>query len=302
MAQTEVQFKKMRSKGIGGSDVAGIFGLSKWSSPLSVYLQKIGEHPDDNTDNQFTKWGKILEAPIAAEFQSVTGKKIKRVNKTLVSKSHEFVIAHIDRDIIGENAGLEVKTAVEYKRSDWESGVPTPYILQCLHYMYVTESDHWYIAVLIGGNHFDWFVIERDEDAIRMMLNKEVQFWKEHVMKRIPPAPNHLDAKLLSKVYPGSNTDILSLDNALIGEVQALIKIKESIKNLESRQDEIENILKSKIGEYQAGTIGNYLINWKPQEVSRFDSTEFRKEHPNLFAKFAKKSQFRKFNIKELKR
>ena len=35
--------KMDRTKGIGGSDVAAICGVSPWKTPLQIYLEKIGE-------------------------------------------------------------------------------------------------------------------------------------------------------------------------------------------------------------------------------------------------------------------
>ena len=32
-----------KTKGIGGSDVAAIRGVSPWRTPLQIYLEKIGE-------------------------------------------------------------------------------------------------------------------------------------------------------------------------------------------------------------------------------------------------------------------
>lgn len=299
--EEHIQFIEGRRKGIGGSDVAAIFGITKWASPLSVYLNKIGESAPTE-DNEYSEWGRILEAPIANKFSAVTGKKLRRRKQTLVSKEHDFIIAHIDRDVVGENAGLEVKTAIEYKRHQWEDAVPTEYILQCLHYMYVTGATHWYIAVLIGGHHFDWFRIDRDDEAIGIMVEREKEFWNDHVQKRIPPSATAADSQLLSMLYPKPKKDEeVQLGSDSNQVVRDYLNIKESIKNLEHRKDELENVIKSKLKDNEIGLTENFKISWKQTVSSRFDTIDFKSSYPDLFHKFLKPSSFRRFGIKELK-
>ena len=67
------------------------------------------------------------------------------------------MIANVDRTVIGENAGLEIKTAGVSQYKKWKGDeIPDAYYCQCLHYMAVTGADYWYIAVLLGGNEARW--------------------------------------------------------------------------------------------------------------------------------------------------
>ena len=62
------------------------------------------------------------------------------------------MLADVDRMVVGENAGLECKTASPYMAEQWENGkIPLSYQIQCLHYMAVCGAEAWYIAVLIYG-------------------------------------------------------------------------------------------------------------------------------------------------------
>ena len=73
----------------------------------------------------------------------------------LVHPKYDFMLANVDRLIVGEKVGLECKTTSEYVKDQWEEDeVPDHYILQCQHYMAVTGYIGWWIAVLIGGNKF----------------------------------------------------------------------------------------------------------------------------------------------------
>ena len=63
------QWVEARKNGIGGSDVASIMGINKYSSPLSVWLIKTGREPSpDLSGNQAAEWGNRLEDVVADKF------------------------------------------------------------------------------------------------------------------------------------------------------------------------------------------------------------------------------------------
>ena len=124
-----------------------------------------------------------------------TGKKARRANAIYKSTEYPFMYANVDRLIIGENAGLECKTASAYSADKWKDGhIPESYQLQCHHYMAVTGADAWYIAVVILGKDFLWHRIVRDESLIRNLISIESSFWNSHVVPRIMPEPDGSDS------------------------------------------------------------------------------------------------------------
>ena len=295
-----MHFREKRRKGIGGSDIAALFGLSKWGSPLSVYLEKLGESGDDDLDeNEFIFWGNALEPVIADRFAKETGKELRVLEETIVSKNHNFMLAHIDRDVVGESAGLEVKTASQYKLGEWEGSVPTPYMLQCQHYMYVTEATHWYLAVLIGGNTFKHFVVKRDDELIEMIIDKCDKFWNGNVLKRVPPEATQLDSDLLSNLYSFSSADSVANLDSLSSEIARLDETNGIIRELESKRKLIENRIKSEMGESELGYSGDYELSWKPRTTNRIDVQRLKKEAPDVYSGFLKESQTRFFSIKK---
>ena len=57
-------------------------------------------------------------------------------NAILQHPEHSFMLANIDRQILGERAGLECKTTSAYNRTDFEGGSIPPYFYwQCMHYL-----------------------------------------------------------------------------------------------------------------------------------------------------------------------
>lgn len=196
-----------RRLGIGGSDAAGICGLSRYKSPMGVYLEKLGELPPVE-DNPKMKAGRILEPVIADWFADDSGYKVWRQNAIFQHPEHPFMLANIDRWLPGQNAGLECKNTSEYCKDNWSgTQAPAEYILQCNHYMAVTGADRWFIAVLIGGWDFQWRVIERDDELIRNLITIEKGFWEDHVMAKVPPALSHQDTEYLKNTFSVSVPD-----------------------------------------------------------------------------------------------
>lgn len=143
-----------RKNGIGGSDAGAVCGLNPYCSPLAVNQDKTGTETDD-TDSESMRQGRDFEDYVARRFTEQTGKKERRANAIYKSTEYPFMYANVDRLIIGENAGLECKTASAYSADKWKDGhIPESYQFRCHHYMAVTGADAWYIAVVILGKDF----------------------------------------------------------------------------------------------------------------------------------------------------
>lgn len=291
-----------RRNGIGGSDAASIAGLNKWKSPVGVYLDKLGQSPEEDTTSEAAYWGNMLEEIVAQEFSKRTGLKVRKRNAILKHPKHPFMLANVDRLVVGEKTGLECKTASEYLRDQWkDEEIPASYLLQCQHYMAVTGYKNWYIAVLIGGNKFIYKKVERDEELIEYLIDIESTFWNDHVLKEIPPEFDGSDASvdLLKALYPESVPESeISLSPDTNTFVDALEQVNIEIKQLETQKKEYENKIKSVMGEHEKAVARDKLITWKTVTSNRFDSKRFSKEYPELYNKFTKQSISRRFSIK----
>ncbi|TCS80355.1 YqaJ viral recombinase family protein [Tepidibacillus fermentans] len=296
------EWLKARRNGIGGSDAAAIAGLNKWKSPVAVYLEKTGMVEVEEVFSEAAYFGTLLEDVVAQEFSKRTGLKVRRKNAILQHPEYPFMIANVDRLIVGENAGLECKTASEYLKDEWkDDDIPASYLIQCQHYMAVTGFDSWWIAVLIGGNKFIYKKIERDEEIIQYLINIEKDFWDNHVVKRIPPMfdGSKASSDLLKALYPEAEHDSeIELDSEADTLITALEQVNEELKQLEEKKAEYENRIKAKLGDFERGIASNHIVTWKTINSSKFDSTRFKKEHPDLYKQYVKESSYRRFSIK----
>src|SRR5690606_30636257 len=254
------EWLKARKKGIGGSDAAAIAGLNKWKSPIGVYLDKIGLAPDEDMAGEAAYWGNVMEDIVAQEFSKRTGLKVRRRNAILKHPEHEWMLANVDRLIVGKREGLECKTASEYLKDLWEGEeIPASYLLQCQHYMAVTGYEAWHIAVLIGGNKFVYKKVERDEELIQYLIDIEKNFWEEHVLKENPPEIDGSDASvdLIKALYPESepNTEIM-LPSETNTYLEALEQVNADLKELETQKKEYENKIKALMGDNETAIAG----------------------------------------------
>jgi putative phage-type endonuclease len=293
---------EMRKNGLGGSDAAAIAGLNKWKSPVAVYLEKIGQAPEEKVNSEAAYWGTMLEDVVAQEFSKRTGLKVRRKNAILQHPEYPFMLANVDRLIVGEKAGLECKTASEYLKEEWKGDeVPTQYLIQCQHYMAVTGFDSWWIAVLIGGNKFVYKKIERDEDIIQYLIQIESDFWNNHVLKKNPPMFDGSDAssELLKALYPTAKFDE---EIELPPDASELIAKYEQAKQEEAeaaeRRKEAENQLKAMLGDYEKGFVGERIITWKNVRSSRVDTKLLKEKYPEIYREVAKETISRRFGIK----
>ncbi|WP_244991607.1 YqaJ viral recombinase family protein [Clostridium senegalense] len=294
-----------RKLGITGTDLGGLTGVSKYSTPIKVYLDKTGELPTVE-DNEVMYWGRVMEDVIAKEFQARNcNLKVQKVNVILKHKEYPWALGNIDRLITNEKCEkgiLEIKTVSEYIKTSWEGEeVPPQYMLQLQWYMFVTGAKFGYFAALIGGNKYVQKYVERDEELIEILLNLAKDFWENNVTKRIAPLVDGSDAstELLKTLYPNSEegTQINLPDEAL-----ELIKIRKELtsqkKEFDIQISECENKLKDLLKENEVGICGDRKVTWKTYSRISIDSKKLKSEKPELFKKYSKTSSYRKFDIK----
>jgi len=231
------------------------------------------------------------------------GKRVRKKNALLQHKDYPFMLANVDRLVIGERAGLECKTASEYKLKQWdEDKVPQEYILQCQWYMAVTGLPKWYIAVIIGGNKFVTKEVEKDEELIEYLIEIAKNFWENHVLKNIPPAVDGSSAcsDLLNELYPKSveGTEI-SLEEGAYELISKRENLKNLSKELEVQISECENKIKDMLKDNEVGVIKDKKVVWKSCLRVSVDGKTLKVKYPDIYEECSKTSSYRKFDIKE---
>lgn len=294
---------KYRKQGIGGSDAGAILGFNKYKSPHAVYIDKTTDYVEDLSENEAVYWGTVLENIVAKEFEKRTGKKVQRVNAVLQSIEHPFMLANLDRAIVGENAILECKTANQYLLPDWDGEeIPAAYIWQCQHYMAVTGADVCYIACLVGGQKFVHKPIMRDEKLIQYLIEKEAEFWEFNVLANEPPLLTGMecDSDYVKREFPQDDGECVMLTSGVILAAERYLELCDSEKEIKLKKEQCANEIKAFMEEAETGFCDTMKVSWKTVNSQRLDTTLLKKECPEIYEKYSNISSSRRFTIKEV--
>jgi putative phage-type endonuclease len=291
---------QLRKTGIGGSDAGAICGLNPFSSPIKVFWDKTSDETEEQ-DSEAVRQGHDLEDYVAQRFTEATGLKVHRSNFMYRSVEHECMIADVDRLVVGEDAGLECKTASAYNADKWKNGeIPLHYIMQCYHYMAVTGKRTWYIAAVILGSEFVYRRLTWDDKLISYLIETEENFWNQYIMKKIMPPPDGSKVcdEVLEKYF---HTTRKGESVALVGfdaKLQRREEIMDSISRLQEEQKRIEQEIKIFMGENEFAANENYKVSWSRVDTARLDTGRIKQEQPEIYRDYVKVSSSRRFQIK----
>jgi putative phage-type endonuclease len=299
---TKKEWLDLRRQGIGGSDAAAIAGVSRWKCPFQVYLEKLGDF-EIPLENEPVYWGNVLEDTVAREFQKRSGKKVRRRKAIFRCDENPFMIANIDREVIGEKTGLECKTTSAWNGSHWtDESIPDEYMLQCQHYMKVMDWDYMYLAVFIGGQNFKWLRINRDDELISLLVSIEEDFWERVKRQDPPPLDGSQSAtEVLKYLYPDAkNDEEIELEMEALPIIEKYKEACEAEKEAKRQKDEASNQLKFMLKDHQEASLCGYKVYWKPVTTRRFDTKRLKETNPEVYEAFLTDTTYRKFTIKEV--
>jgi putative phage-type endonuclease len=293
---------KYRKMGIGGSDVSCLLGINKWKSEIELWLDKTNQTDDLPVENEAMQWGTIMEPVIRDHFIKVTGKKVVEVPAMLQHPEYAFMLANVDGltvDDAGNPAILEIKTASEYKRSDWENDIPVYYQTQVQHYLCVTGVIKAYVAVLIGGNTFSVYEVDADAEVQQMLVVIEQTFW-DKVEKMIRPEIDGSDAakNLINSMYSGGISKQLILPEDAVEFIDQYIEACAEEDNAKAKKQEAANHIKELMGNHEKTKCLDYTISWKSVTSERLDTKALKAAEPELYSKYVKTSTSRRFTLK----
>ena len=298
-----------RNKFIGGSDIAKIMVLSRWGTPLKLWAEKTGKLPVPDLSNvEAVEMGTRLEQFVADLFAVKTGKSVRRSPKYYQHPDYPYMIAHVDRLVTGTDELLECKTCSAFKADEWEGEeIPQEYILQVMWYLGITGRKIGHIAVLIGGQSFKYKQIEFDAELFATMVEAAKEFWG-HVQEDTPPAIMPTDDETLKDLYSEHSEVMIELypkddetaqaAQTLEDKIAYLQEIKAHINNYQDEQKEIETTIKDIIKDNLGIKTPKYVVTWKSQSTTKFDTKSFKESHEDLYKEFALTSSYRVMRIK----
>ncbi|OOY20858.1 hypothetical protein BMI86_10145 [Thioclava sp. DLFJ5-1] len=321
---SRAEFLRARQKGIGGSDIAAICGLSKYQTPYGVWESKTQPIDFEAEERKYKEspwlyWGQLLEELVAKEYAKRMGVKVQRVNAQMQHPDYPFAVANIDRAVVNPKiAGtvrwkdyqlttdrlLECKTANGFASSLWgEEGtddVPESYLLQTHWYMGITKTERTDIAVLIGGSDWRNYTVHADPEMFASLLERAAAFW-ELVEAKVAPDPQTVaDAMARWPKHVAKKELAATVETAQ--SVDRYTDLKDQIKALEKEAEAEKVKICTAFGDSEILTdMGSPIATWKTQANNRFDAKALKADHPEIHSLYLREGTNRVLRIKEKK-
>jgi putative phage-type endonuclease len=223
-----------RTQYIGGSDIGAIVGLSPWRSPLDVYLEKTGQGREVVVTERM-KWGTLLEPVILAEYSKRENRKVRRVAKPFVHPKHAFIRGHVDA-MSKSDDGARVVVEAKATSRQWDD-VPDYYQTQVQWYMALAKSNVAHVAALVSGQYLSVYKVAADRAAQNTLIEIAVEFWMDHVLAKVPPAPR-------------SEADVQKLWSAKTGKqivaTEEIERVARKIADIRAKINELEAVEQDK--------------------------------------------------------
>jgi putative phage-type endonuclease len=222
------EWDEIRSRGIGGSEIAAVVGLSPWVSRFALWHRKRGTLGKQDV-NAGMNWGHRLESVICDAWSEKRDMLDVERAGTYCHPDRRWQLANVDRLLYDDEFRpnpvglLEVKTAHQYDAHEWgpdgSDEIPPYYRCQVLWYMDVLGVPEAHLAVLIGGSDYREYVIPYSADEAGWLREQGEQFWRE-VQAGIPPAIDAHDAtyEAVRKMHPDINGEDVVIPNQVYAE------------------------------------------------------------------------------------
>lgn len=307
---------------VGGSDVATIFGLSPWTTPLELWMVKKGRmKPKSPPNPDQLAMGHMLE-PIAAHFYAQrTGNTITDDNYLYQHATLEYALANIDRRYTrkedGEGGVLECKSLTYHKAADWADGaIPIYYELQLRYYLAVLEEKHGAFSALWGNNpendlatpHIER--VQAKEDIIFEKLDR----WIWSLRHDKPPTMEDVQPQLamdaLARIYGAGKKGLPTIEFpmkyepqlrkiAALQEENAQLKgaIKKNEEAIEAHSVRIAELMKEHEHGILTTTTDKLLVDFVTSTSRRVSSDYLKQNYPTIYEEARKPSKNRKVKV-----
>lgn len=291
---------QQRKLGIGASEAAAVLGLSRYRSPLEVYLDKVKETSGGRKDNVAQARGKRLQTVILDMYEDEFG-EVKRSIPQITSPVYPFMFATLDATRADDERPVEAKTArsaVEWGESGTDY-IPQEYLIQITHQMIVAEKQFGDVAALLTLDDFRKYTIALDPELAEMVVEGLSNFWKR-VENREPPEPTTGDECAI--LYRRSNAIECHATPEIATAYKELIEVRGAIKPLQAKEAALIDSIKLFLKDADTLIVNcETAATWKSAKGrTKFDEDKFKTEQPELYAKYLTNSVgFRRFLLKE---
>lgn len=265
---------------ITATDAVVLAGVNPYASrtPLSVYAEKVGPPQPRSKTSRAMWFGNMIE-PIALQY-------LREERKLTVLAGTETlrhpILTHIgatpDGTIIERHKPVAVAEckAVGFDRAPrWgeeemgADGVPEDVLVQVHMQMTVRRVNLAYVVALLGTDA-RIYVVERNEDLATALLETCDEFWRKHVVPRVPPTPDGSEAssRAIGSLFPKTNRQHALAPAEAERWAEAYLAAKDGEARAAAAKAEAEAELKLLCGDAQ-GLVGpTWRLDWMNRKGS----------------------------------
>ncbi len=306
---------------VGGSDVAAIFGLSPWMTPLELWKIKKGQlKPSKSANADQMEMGHLLEPVAAHWFGKKTGYTVIDDTNLYQHADHPYALANFDRRFVtpnGEPGILECKSCTYHKAMDWaDDAIPMHYELQLRFYMAVADVELGAFSAIWGNNpNFDIAIPEITRDKAKEdMIFERLDEWIWSLEHDKPPTMSGVAPKLalesLAKIYGPSVKGLPTMEFS--GKYESALRriavLQEQIrtcdkdkrkfeKEVEAHSVRIAEIMREHEHAVLETTGDKLLIDFVTRITRRPDSKALKEKYPSIYSEVLKASESRKVKV-----
>jgi putative phage-type endonuclease len=262
---------ELRSKGIGGTDIAAIYGLHPTRDAWTVYAEKTGllERVVDAT-NARMRWGKLLERAIVVGYSEITTHETEWVDRTMQNPERPWQVWTPDALGVGaaSNRGVDAKNVSWDQIGKWgERGTddtPQHIVAQCQWYLSASGRRAWDVPALFGGNDLRIYTVLPDPEIEAALLEEGDRFWRDNVLPRVAPPMGNSPAvaEYLKQRFPRNVAAIRQATDEEMALVSEYLPARTDHALLGDRLAALENRIKAAIGDADGFTFQGGKITW----------------------------------------
>ena len=259
-----LRWQEERRQYLGASDTAAALGHSKWVSPYSLWLTKLG-HKQPTLTTEPMHWGNQHEPLIIQEGARLNSLEVLATQVSFVHPRVEFMRCHVDATVRG-SAWIEAKQVSGFQETDWDrDDPPMEYHIQIAHTFACTGYLECYLIALFGGNHLRTWRIKRDEQFVSAVEHQAEQWWREHIIEGNEPAmTGHDDCKRsIQEQFPAKDV----LPEIDLSAHASLLKTRDQAVEMAAQyanaKDTADNELRRLMGSHTIAKIGDRKVTYR---------------------------------------
>ena len=256
-----------RRLGIGGSEIAALFGCDEYKDAFSVWASKKGGlAPAPPTLRM--RVGKALEPAIIGLYGEIIGREVEYHDRTLSDPARPFMVYTPDALVVGEPRGVDAKVVAWDQRRHWgetADDIPRRVLMQCWWYCAGLDYEMWDVAALVAGD-LRIYHVERDRQAEEVMLARAAEFYERYLIgNEVPPITGSAAAReWLKQAFANHKTpDILPAGLEQTGLLDSYAETRLQLKELEKQRATLENRIIQQIGEHEGIQSESARFTWR---------------------------------------